>query len=152
MPAGYYCGPAFQLLAGANVWPGSVAAISLTVDFTVLSSVLSTSPNIGIIQLPTRRAPGTADDDGTAAHNLENVGVFGVGCIAGAIVATGSTVTRGDTVTASTQTWTFTAAGGYSAVGGLITTTATAAKYVGYALQSGAAGDEIAVVVMPGVY
>ena len=129
-----YAMPALQGKAGGNIRPMRVVKISTVTDNTFLESASNTSANIGIAQQGTRRAPGTADDDGFAAIAGENIMVFGAGSIAPAQY--GATVTRGDKVTSDGN-------------GLLLTTTTTADVVVGWAFQSGAVGDIVAIIVGP---
>lgn len=130
-----YQDPNLQVTAGGNIRPSRVVKISTVADNQVLESAGATTPNIGIAQMGTRRAPGTGDDDGYAAISGENVGVYGPG--AGASPGQlGGTVTRGDAVTSDSN-------------GLLVTTTTEGDCIVGWALQSGVTADLISILVQP---
>jgi hypothetical protein len=130
-----YSVPGLQGTAGGNINPSRIVKFSTVADNTFLQSTANTDKNIGISQIGTRRPPGTADDDGTAAHAGENIQVFGQGSIAILQVGTVA-VTRGDQLTSDTN-------------GCGLTTTTTGDFVVGYAMQSGNPGDLIEVDVQP---
>ncbi len=130
----WFSPPNIQVTAGGNIVPSRVVCISTAADNQVLQSAASTSANIGIAQKGTRRAPGTGDNDGNAAISGETVQVWGPSCVG--IGELGGTVTSGDLVTADTN-------------GRLVTTTTTAARIVGYAMQSGAQYDLVSILVQP---
>lgn len=126
--------PSIQLRAGGNITPFRIVKIGTTQDSEALISASATSPNIGIAHGGTRRAPGTGDDDGFAAIDGENIPIWGTGCIG--LVQLVGTSARGDAITSDAS--------------GLGTTTTTEGDcIVGWALQSGVAGDVVRVLVNP---
>ncbi len=133
-----YALPGFQGVASGNITPNRVVAITTSADNKISQSVVATSPNIGIAQSGTRRAPGTGDDDGFAAIAGETCMFWGVGSIG--LGEAASAITPGDFVTADSA-------------GRLVTTTTAGDTYVGFAMQAAAAvGDMIEVMVFPGRY
>lgn len=126
--------PNLQIVAGGNISPSRVVCISTAADNTVLQSALATSPNIGIAQKGTRRAPGTGDDDGFCAVAGDNVQIWGPSCMGEGEL--GGTVTRGDRVTSDGN-------------GRLVTTTTIGDQVVGWCLQSGALSDMVMILVQP---
>lgn len=130
----WFSPPNLQVTAGGTIAPARVVALSTTADNQVLQSASNTSPNIGIAQKGTRRAPGTGDDDGNAALINEQLQVWGPSCVGEGEL--GGTVTRGDRVTSDAN-------------GRLITTTTTGDQVVGFAMQSGVLSDLVAILVQP---
>jgi hypothetical protein len=129
-----YAPPNIQGTAGGSIVPSRIVCSSTTADNTFLQSALSTSPNFGVAQQGTRRAPGTGDDDGNAAIAGETIQIYGPGCVA-PVEASGA-ITQGDFVTADIN-------------GRAITTTSAGDTVVGMALQAATAlGDIIAILVM----
>lgn len=129
--------PGFQFVAGGNITPSRIVKISTAADNTVLISASATSPNIGIAQQGTRRAPGTGDDDGYAAIAGENIQVFSGSCMAP--VEIGGTVTRGDALTSDSA-------------GRAIATTTEGDVIIGWATESGVVYDLIQVFCHPCYY
>ena len=126
MPA-IFMQPNLQLTSGGNINPSRIVKVSTAADNTVLISAAATSPNIGVSQMGSRRAPGTGDDDGYAAIAGENIGVYGPGSGLSP-VELGGTVTRGDFLTADSA-------------GRAIATTTEGDVGIGWALQSGVVYD-----------
>lgn len=130
--------PPLQMIAGGTITPASIVKISSAAPNTVLLAASNaTSPNIGISQQGTRRAPGTGDDDGNAAIAGDNLMIFGPGSVA--MVQLAGTSTQGDVVTSD-------------ASGHAQTTTTTGDYCVGFLLESGVAGDLVQILVQPFVY
>jgi len=123
-----------QVQAGGNVPPSRIVKLSTTADNTVLVSASATSPNIGVSQKGTRRAPGTGDDDGYAAIAGENLQVYGPSCVAP--VEYGGTVAAGDALTSDSA-------------GRAIATTTEGDSCIGWALQAGTVNIIGSVIVHP---
>ena len=126
--------PPLQLQAGGTIYPCRIVVLSTVTDNTVIQATGNTaaSPNIGVSAPSTRRAPGTGDDDGSAAHANENILVFGPGSLAQLELS--GTSTRGDCLTSDSN--------------GRGTTTTTATQTItAFCLQSGGANDIVQVLV-----
>lgn len=132
-----YAPPGLQMIAGGNIPPSRIVKISTAADSTVLVSASATSPNFGVSQIGTRRAPGTGDDDGYAAIAGENIGVYSAACVCP--VEAGGTITSGAALTADSN-------------GRAITTTTEGDFIIGWALESGTTYDLVKVLVQPCYY
>jgi hypothetical protein len=130
--------PNLQVTSGGNINPSRIVKISTAADNTVLISASATSPNIGVAQQGTRRAPGTGDDDGYAAIATENIGIYSAGS-GSAPVEVGGTVTRGDFLTSDSA-------------GKAIATTTEGDVGIGWGLQSGVAADILNFLCQPCFY
>ena len=133
-----YTSPNLQVVAGGTIRPSRIVKISTAADNTVLESAAATSPNIGIAQQGTRRAPGTGDDDGNAALVDEQLGIYGPGSGLAPCQA-GGTVVAGDAITSDG-----------SALG--IATTTEGNVVVGWSLEAAVTADIFAVLTQPCFY
>ena len=133
-----YLEPNLTLKATGNVTPSRIVKLVSGTDHGVTISASATSPNIGVAQMGTRRAPGTADDDGYAAIAGENVGVYSAGS-GMSPVEIGGTVAVGDALTANSS-------------GQAIATTTEGDFIIGWALEAGTTADIIEYLAQPCYY
>jgi len=126
-------GPSFK--AGGNILPSIFVKISTTADDTVLACVAGDDP-FGISQEGVDQPPGVAGSDGNAGRAGENMKVYGPGSQCLITLGTGGCA-RGDYLKPA-------------AAGNGVTASTAADKYGAQALEIGAAGEKILVVVIKG--
>ena len=122
----------FSRVADGNITPFTFVKLSTTVQGRVVQAASHTDKLFGVSQPGTRNPSSSLfNDDGFAAIQGENVGIFGPPQV-GVMLKLGGTVTRGDQLTSDGS-------------GQGITTTTTADWVGAIALDSGVANDIIPV-------
>ena len=133
-----YLEPNLTLKATGNITPSRIVKLVSGTDHGVAISASATSPNIGVAQQGTRRAPGTGDDDGYAAIAGENIGVYSAGSGVGLVELAGTSAV-GDALTSDAN-------------GRAVTTTTEGDFIIGWALEAGTANDLAEYLVSPCYY
>lgn len=129
---------AFKWVAGGNITPSRFVAQNTSYDSTVDNASSANQRCLGVSQTGTRKAPGTGADDGYAAIAGEPVQVYLPGDIAPLQIGSGG-VTRGQLIKTDA-----------SGNGVAAATTGQTLQWVhAQALESGASGEIINVLVLP---